>query len=72
MIMRTFFDKEPDLNGKTLVPFSTSGGSGLANMPEVLQNQFPKAKILTGFTIEGDKAASAKAKINQWLGSIGY
>ncbi|MGS6024093.1 flavodoxin [Limosilactobacillus fermentum] len=36
MIMFTFFDKE-NLNGKTIIPFTTHAGSGLANTVEALK-----------------------------------
>lgn len=72
MIVRTFMDKEPALNGKTLIPFSTSEGSGLANFPETLRKQFPKSKVRSGFTIEGTQAQSARGKVNNWLNKLGY
>lgn len=72
MIVRIFMDKEPALNGKTLIPFSTSEGSGLANFPETLRKQFPKSKIRTGFTVEGTQAHSAQGKVNGWLNKLGY
>ncbi len=72
MIVRTFMDKEPGLNGKTLIPFSTSEGSGLANFPETLRKQFPKSKIRQGFTVEGTEAHAAQNKVNNWLNKLGY
>lgn len=72
MIVRTFIDKEPALNGKTLIPFSTSEGSGLANFPETLRKQFPKSKVRSGFTVEGTQAHSARGKVNNWLNKLGY
>lgn len=72
MIVRTFMDKEPALNGKTLIPFSTSEGSGLANFPETLRKQFPKSKVRQGFTVEGTQAHAARGKVNNWLDKLGY
>lgn len=72
MIVRTFMDKEPGLNGKTLIPFSTSEGSGLANFPETLRKQYPKSKVRQGFTVEGTQAHAARGKVNRWLNKLGY
>lgn len=74
MIVRTFMDKEPALNSKTLIPFATSEGSGLANFPQTLRKQFPKAKVRQGFFVEGTSAHSAGTgtKVDHWLKRLGY
>lgn len=72
MIMHTFFEKEPALNGKTLISFSTSGGSGLADLPETLRKQFPKSRVLKGFTVEGEQAKGSRRQVNNWLAKLGY
>lgn len=72
MIVRTFMDKEPALNGKILIPFSTNEGSGLANFPETLHKQFPKSTVRKGLAIEGTQARSAKGRVDRWLNSLGY
>ena len=42
-VMFSFFDKY-DLNGKTLIPFTTHEGSGLADCVEDVKKAYPKAK----------------------------
>lgn len=76
MVVRTFLDREKELNGKTLIPFTTSEGSGLGNTSEVLRQQFPKSKIRKGFTVRGNTVknnpASVRTKVNNWLKGLGY
>ena len=70
MVVRTFLDKE-DLNGKTVIPFATSEGSGLGNFKEQLQKQYPKATVHDGFCAEGSQAAQAKPDVDRWLRGLG-
>lgn len=76
MVVRTFLDKEPKLNGKTLVPFTTAEGSGLGNTSEVLQKQFPKSTVLKGFTAEGNSVKNnpqrVQSRVNTWLDGLGF
>lgn len=46
-IIYSFLDN-CDLTGKALVPFVTSGSSGLGRIPEILQSAYPKALWLPG------------------------
>ncbi len=70
-VMFTFFGKH-DLNGKTLVPFTTHEGSGLGSCADDLKATYPKAKVLDGFSIYGHEARSGKAKVEKWLKGLGY
>lgn len=76
MVVRTFLDQEKGLNGKTLIPFTTSEGSGLGNTSSVLKKQFPKAKVRKGFTARGNTVKSnpnkVKSQVNSWLNKLGY
>lgn len=76
MVVRTFLDKESGLNGKTLIPFTTSEGSGLGNTSQVLKKQFPKAKVRRGFTARGNSVknnpSSVQQRVNSWLNDLGY
>ena len=69
--MFTFFDKY-DLNGKTIVPFTTHEGSGLANCVEDIREAYPNAKILDGFAIYGHEARKGMEKVDKWLKALGY
>lgn len=72
MVVRSFFDKAGAMNGKTLIPFSTSAGSGLGDQPQVLRHTFPKSKIRQGFTVEGTAVNTARPAVNRWLKKLGY
>jgi flavodoxin len=76
MVVRTFLDKESGLNGKTLIPFTTSEGSGLGNTSSQLKKQFPNAKVRKGFTAQGttvkNNPASVQRQVNKWLDGLGY
>lgn len=54
MIMYTFFEHN-DLNGKTLIPFATHEGSGLAGFDLRLKDLFKSAKVLQGLALKGSK-----------------
>jgi flavodoxin len=51
-VMFTFF-RDYNLNGKTLIPFTTHEGSGLGNSVNDLKKAYPKANVLSGFSIYG-------------------
>lgn len=70
-VMFTFFQKY-DLNGKTIFPFVTHEGSGLANTVEDLKEQYPQADIKEGFAIYGHEVRQGKEKVVKWLKSLGY
>ena len=70
-VMFTFF-KENDLNGKTLIPFTTHEGSGLASTVEDVKAAYPDAKVTKGFAIYGHEVRSGKAKVEKWLQGLGY
>lgn len=54
MIMYTFFEHN-DLNRKTLIPFATHEGSGLAGFDLRLKELFKSAKVLQGLALKGSK-----------------
>ncbi|KGO32248.1 flavodoxin [Oenococcus alcoholitolerans] len=71
MVVRTFMDSV-DLNGKTVIPFSTNGGSGWADSLPIIRHAYPRAHFLRGFEIEGDQASHARKQVDRWLDGIGY
>lgn len=71
MVVRTFLDGV-DLNNKNVIPFTTHEGSGLGNTPEVLKREYKNAKVLKGFSVEGNKAKNAKNDVDKWLDGLGY
>lgn len=72
MVVRSFFDQARSMNGKTLIPFSTSAGSGLGDQPQVLKRAFPRSKVRSGFTVAGTDANRAATRVNTWLRRLGY
>ena len=69
----TFFKKHAnDLAGKTVIPFTTHEGSGLANCVEDVKAAFPGANVTKGFSIYGHEVRSGKTKVEKWLKGLGY
>ena len=67
-VMFTFFTKHAvDLSGKTVIPFTTHEGSGLANCVSDVKKAFPKATVTKGFSIFGHEVRTGKAKVEKWL-----
>ena len=65
-VMFTFFDKY-SLNGKTIIPFVTHEGSGLANTVNDLRRIYPAAKVLDGFAIFGHEVRTNMNKVDNWV-----
>lgn len=68
-VMFTFF-KQYDLNGKTIIPFTTHEGSGLGSVVEDLKAQYPKANVTNAFSIAGHQARTSMDKVDKWLNGI--
>jgi len=65
-IIDTFMESY-DFSGKTIIPFATSGGSGLGEAPSNMQNLAPNAKVLSG------KRWNVSANVNElksWIKRI--
>lgn len=61
-IINTFLESY-DFSGKTVIPFATSGGSGMGKTAEVLRKVCPAADIKDGKVING----MPDEKIAQWV-----
>ncbi len=70
-VMFTFF-KQNDLNGKTIIPFVTHEGSGLASTVDDVKAAYPRATVTQGFAIYGHEVRTGKAKVEKWLKGLGY
>jgi len=68
-VMFTLF-KDINLDGKTVIPFTTHEGSGLASCANDVRKAFPKANITGEFSIYGHEVRGGKAKVEKWLKSI--
>ena len=80
--MFTLF-KDINLDGKTVIPFTTHEGSGLANCASDVKRAFPKATVTAGFSIYGHEvqadrdrsgangtSSTGRAKVEKWIKSI--
>ena len=65
-VMFTLF-KDINLDGKTVIPFTTHEGSGLASCVSDVKKAFPKAKVTGEFSIYGHEVRSGRAKVEKWL-----
>jgi flavodoxin len=70
-VMFTLF-RDINLDGKTVVPFTTHEGSGLASCVSDVKKAFPKANVAAGFSIYGHEVRSGRAKVEKWLKGLGY
>jgi len=64
MLINTFLETY-DFTGKTVIPFCTSGGSGITQSIADIKKEIPQAKVLNGLRI------SDKKDIIPWLKQIG-
>ena len=65
-VMFTLF-KDINLDGKTVIPFTTHEGSGLASCAKDVRKAFPKANVTGEFSIYGHEVRGGKAKVEKWL-----
>lgn len=61
-IINTFIESY-NLKGKTVIPFSTSGGSGVQNSVKMLKKTYPDINWQEGKLLNG----ATQGEINQWL-----
>ena len=70
MVVRTFLD-EVDLSGKTIVPFTTHGGSGLGSVVENLESRIAGATFMDGKAVAGTAVDGAADEVIQWVRGLG-
>ena len=74
MVLYTFLESH-DLNGKTIVPFTTHEGSGLANAASAMKKLYPKSDVKRGLAVYGHVAQNERAKaeksVDEWLKKAG-
>ena len=69
-IMYTFFDTY-DFSGKTIIPFTVHGGSGLSVTVSRIQKMEPNATVYkNGLSIDRDNVGTSKKKIEKWLDGL--
>ncbi|MCF0258228.1 MAG: flavodoxin [Erysipelotrichaceae bacterium] len=65
MAVYTFLESF-DWNGKTIIPFCTHEGSGLANTEYDIANSSKGAAVLKGLAVNGSRTEALKPEIEQW------
>ena len=68
-VMFTLF-RDINLDGKTVIPFTTHEGSGLASCVSDVKKAFPKANVTKGFSIYGHEVRSGKLKVEKWINGL--
>ena len=61
-IINTFLEAH-DLSGKTIIPFATSGGSGLGDTVKLLASSCPEARFLNGRVFS---PSASQTELLQW------
>ncbi|MHC1745683.1 MAG: flavodoxin [Negativicutes bacterium] len=72
MILYSFLENH-NLSGKTIIPFSTHGGSGFSNTINTIAALQPNANVIkNGFTVSRDTVQSSADDIAAWVKKLGY
>ena len=73
MLFRTFFEAHPELDGKTVIPFGTHGGSGVGSYATLIKEYYSNATVLESLGISGSsiRNASSKTTVGNWLKKLG-
>ena len=66
-IIETFLESY-NFSGKTVIPFATSGGSGMGKTAEILKASCPSAAVDTGKRLSSRESA---ASVRKWVESLG-
>lgn len=67
--VRTFLSAY-DFNGKTIVPFCTHGGGGMARSVSNIVQLCPGAKVMDGFSVNGNSVRSNNNGVARWLNGL--
>ncbi|WP_410511197.1 flavodoxin [Paenibacillus sp. BR2-3] len=70
MAVYTFLE-EYDYSGKTVIPFSTHGGSGFSRNEQTIKSMLTGATVLDGLAVRGEDAIDAQRDVEEWLGQLG-
>ncbi len=65
-IINTFLESY-NLSGKTIIPFATSGGSGMGKTNEKLLPSCKGAKLIEGKVLSSN---ASKMELSDWVGSL--
>lgn len=71
MPLYTFLE-EYDFSGKTIVPFTTHGGSGFSRTIQTIAELQPDAEVISdGLSISRDSVSGAKSQVIGWVNGLG-
>ena len=72
MPLYTFFE-EYNFSGKTIIPFTSHGGSGFSGTINSIAEIEPDANVITdGFCVSRNNTPDSAGDIEDWLNSLGY
>jgi len=57
---------------KTVIPFTTHEGSGLASTVQDVKKAWPRATVKDAFAIYGHEVRTGMAKVERWLKGLGW
>ena len=62
-----------ELDGKTIIPFGTHGGSGVGSYATLIKEYYPNASVLESLGISGSniRNVSSKTTVENWLKKLG-
>ena len=64
--------EQTDLSGKTIVPFTTHGGSGFSRTIQTIQELQPNATVVSdGLSISRNGVAQAEGDVASWVSGLG-
>lgn len=64
------FLEEYDFSGKTVIPFCTSGGSGLSGTVSTIRSMLPGATVLDGFATGDSGVIGAGTAVAEWVSGL--
>jgi len=72
MILYSFLESH-NLSGKTIIPFSTHGGSGFSNTISTIAALQPNANVVkNGFTVSRDTVQKCADDVAAWVKDLGF
>lgn len=70
MPLYTFLE-EYDFSGKTIIPFTTHGGSGFSRTIQTIQELQPDANVISdGLSISRNSVAGAESEVVDWVNGL--
>ena len=71
MPLYTFLE-EYDFSGKTIIPFTTHGGSGFSRTIQTIAELQPDAEVISdGLSISRNNVPEAESEVINWVNGLG-